>query len=278
MSCAPPKRCQNQKPFRIPSKRPPNTCIAGWANFFHQNMFSRNTLLTNGQWPCIITKGCLVPIQYSPLCLESLVKESTWKGQLVYGSVEPLYKVSPEKLFGRGGDQIHMRGLLGGQLFTESIITTAQLLLDSTSSSTPPTTFLSEIELDHLAFLRQWEKVPGDGLLLCSTPLIERLISTHQYLHLNRDSLHLAFSILCRATSVGSDFAAAALYLACEVTSVSSATWKTLCQKMNTEVESARSARELILAELNFQVGFFLSAFLPFLHLIARILDHHFIQ
>ena len=147
------------------------------------------------------------------------MKESTWRGQLVYGSVEPLNKVSPENLFGRGGDQIHMRGFLGGQLFTESIITTALLLLDSTSSSTPPSTFLSETEVDHLSFLRQWEKVLGDRLLLCSTPRIERLISTHRTMHLNWDALHLAFSILYQATSLGSDYVAAALHVACEVTS-----------------------------------------------------------
>ena len=149
-----------------------------------------------------------------------------------------------------------MRGCLGGQLFTESIITTALLLLYSTSSSTPPSTFLPETEVDHLSFLRQWEKVLGDRLLLCSTPLIERLISTHQTMHLNRDALHLAFSILCRATSLGSNYVAAALYLACEVTSASAPSWKTLC-KMNVQEESARSTREHILTELNFQVRFF---------------------
>ena len=36
MTCAPPKTCQNQKSFWIPSNQPPNTCRAGWANFFHQ--------------------------------------------------------------------------------------------------------------------------------------------------------------------------------------------------------------------------------------------------
>ena len=65
-------------------------------------------------------------------------------------------------------------GFFGGQLFTESIFTTALLLLDSTSSSTPPTTFLSETEVDHLSFLKQWEKVLGDGLLLCNLHLLLR--------------------------------------------------------------------------------------------------------
>ena len=36
MTCAPPKTYQNQKIFWILSKQPPNTCIARWANFFHQ--------------------------------------------------------------------------------------------------------------------------------------------------------------------------------------------------------------------------------------------------
>ena len=36
MACAPPKTCQNQKSFWIPSNQPPNTCTAGCANFFLQ--------------------------------------------------------------------------------------------------------------------------------------------------------------------------------------------------------------------------------------------------
>ena len=36
MACAPPKTCQNQKSFWIPSNQPPNTCTAGCANLFLQ--------------------------------------------------------------------------------------------------------------------------------------------------------------------------------------------------------------------------------------------------
>ena len=36
MACAPPKTCQNQKSFWIPSNQPPNTCREGCANFFLQ--------------------------------------------------------------------------------------------------------------------------------------------------------------------------------------------------------------------------------------------------
>ena len=181
------------------------------------------------------------------------MEESSWKGQLVYGTVEPLYSSTPYELFG-DGDQVHMRGALGGRLFTESIICTAQLMLTSTSSN-PPVLLLSETEASHFAFLRQWEQVLGDGLLLCSTPLIERLISTHHYLHLNRDSLHLAITLLSRSTSsVGSDVAAAAIYIACEVTSVSPPAWNSLCHKMGTQVDSAKAARRHLLTEFNFQV------------------------
>ena len=44
-TCAPPKTYQSQKSFWVPSKKPPNTCRVGWANFFIKNMFSWKTLL-----------------------------------------------------------------------------------------------------------------------------------------------------------------------------------------------------------------------------------------
>ena len=45
MTCAPPKSCQNQKSFWIPSKQPPNTCRAVEPIFSIKNMFSWDTLL-----------------------------------------------------------------------------------------------------------------------------------------------------------------------------------------------------------------------------------------
>ena len=39
MTCAPPETYQNQKSFWIRSKQPPNTCRAGWANFFIKEHF-----------------------------------------------------------------------------------------------------------------------------------------------------------------------------------------------------------------------------------------------
>ena len=141
---------------------------------------SGNVMFSLIKTPCCSTNPPVImyapTAAYSPLCLESLVKESTLREQLVFGSVEPLYKVSPEKVFGRGGDQIHMRGFLGGQLFTESIITTALLLLDSTSSSSmPPSTFLSEPEVDHLSFLNNGRKSWGTGTgYCCAVHLLSR--------------------------------------------------------------------------------------------------------
>ena len=46
MICAPPKSCQNQKSFRIPSKQPTNTYSAHWAKKIIKNLFPWNNLLT----------------------------------------------------------------------------------------------------------------------------------------------------------------------------------------------------------------------------------------
>ena len=59
MTCAPPKTCQNQKSFWIPSNQPPNTCRAGWANFFHQkHVFSKHPMQhTNKLTPLLSSDG-----------------------------------------------------------------------------------------------------------------------------------------------------------------------------------------------------------------------------
>ena len=54
MACAPPKTCQNQKSFWIPSNQSPNTCGA-WSHFFFKNSFSWNTLRYMG-----IGKSCYI--------------------------------------------------------------------------------------------------------------------------------------------------------------------------------------------------------------------------
>ena len=53
MTCAPSKTYQNQKSFWIPWKQPPNTCRAGWANFFHQKyVFVRHPIMHACIWDC----------------------------------------------------------------------------------------------------------------------------------------------------------------------------------------------------------------------------------
>ena len=59
MTCAPLKKCQNKISFWIPSKWPPNTYRAGWANFvFIKKMFSWNILrntLSKSREICMFT-------------------------------------------------------------------------------------------------------------------------------------------------------------------------------------------------------------------------------
>ena len=54
MTCAPPKTCQNQKSFWIPSNQPPNTCRSGWANFFHK----KHVFVKHPNVHCILYIGC----------------------------------------------------------------------------------------------------------------------------------------------------------------------------------------------------------------------------
>ena len=142
------------------------------------------------------------------------------------------------------------RSQFAGQILNSDPASTS---LASPSYSSHPN-FLSEMQSDHLQFLRQWEQPLGRGFILCSTDLIDRIIATHHTMHLNRDSLHLTFSIISQASSVGSDMVAAAMFIASEVTGGSTPCWKSLCQKIGVLVDSAKSARGQLLAELNFQV------------------------
>ena len=74
MTCAPPKTYQNQKSFWIPSKQPPNTCRAGWATFFHQKMFSWDTLMY--MWVYIFSSGFCGP----SLLTEEACSAEGWHG------------------------------------------------------------------------------------------------------------------------------------------------------------------------------------------------------
>ena len=68
MTCAPPKSCQNQKSSSIPLNHPPNTCRAGWANFFlHQkHVFMKHPIV---HWKQML-------IDYHPGVLGSCVRDT----------------------------------------------------------------------------------------------------------------------------------------------------------------------------------------------------------
>ena len=230
--------------------------------------------------------------EYANWHLEREVKKNTFGSRIVVGVEKPLYTVTPPKLFGEG-DQIHMLGKAGSKLYTECIILSVKKLLSSlrASTSSPPSspTFsspslsspspspssppplrpsspsspllpsssfstLSDLEVDHLFFLKSWEREVGRGLHLVSFPLRERVVHVHHHLHLSFDSLHLAFSLLARMSTFGADVASACLYVANELTSLSSLSWAPLCKRMGCDILAAKAARMSILTDMSFKV------------------------